>query len=204
MFATRMLNSRQEQILLNLKRFDYMTVKQLQQLHDLKSDSNAYRVMRQLEPYTSVFKDDGVNVYYLNKEGRGVVNSKKIRKKLTTAQHYLMRNDLYIYLGMPGTWQNEIRMKYDLNNEKITVVADAHYTSFSYPYKKHHIIEIDHTQKMKKNEIKIEKYRRLIQKGVFNGMPRLIWVTTTPYRKEVLSDLMEGLDYQIYLKEDLL
>ncbi len=203
MLATK-LNGRQEQILLSLKRFDYMTVKQLQRLHDLKSDSNAYRVIKQIEPFLSVFKDDGINVYYLNKDGRDAVNSNKIRKKLTTAQHYLMRNDLYIHLGKPGTWQNEIRMTYELNNEKITVVADAHYTSFSYPHKKHHIIEIDHLQKMNKNKIKMEKYRRLIQKGVFSGMPKLVWVTTTPYRREILSELMEGLEYQIYLREDLL
>ena len=197
------LNSRQEQILLSLKRFDYLTVKQMQKLHDLKSDSNAYRVIRQIDHYTSVFKDEGINVYYLNKNGREYVYSNKVRTKLTTASHYLMRNDLYIHLGMPGTWQNEIRMKYELNNEKITVVADAHYTSISIPQQKHHIIEIDHLQKMQKNKIKIEKYRRLIEKGVFKGMPRLVWVTTTPYRKKLLSELLDGLDYIVYLKEDL-
>lgn len=199
MLAT--LTSRQEKLLLSLKRFDYLTVKQMQQLHDLKSDSNAYRVIRQIEPFTSVFKDEGINVYYLNKHGREYVNSSKVRTKLTSAKHYLMRNDLYIHLGKPSSWRNEIRMKY---GEEINVIADAHYTTISYPQSKHHIIEIDHLQKMKKNEIKIEKYRRLIQKGVFKGMPHLIWVTTTPYRKQILSELMEGLEYEVFLKEDLL
>lgn len=193
-----MLSSRQEQILLSLKSFDYLTVKQLQQLHDLKSSRNAYRVIKQLEPYLNVFKDDGINVYYLNKKGREAVNSTKIRKKTTTVQHYLMRNDLYIHLGCPRSWRNEIRMKYESNKDKIILVADAHYTT-----NKHHLVEIDNTQKMSKNKVKIEKYRRLIEKGAFKGIPELIWVTTTSYRQSVLKELCDGLDCKVYLKEDL-
>lgn len=193
-----MLSQRQEQILLSLKRFDYMTVKQLQQLHDLKSNRNAYRVLKQLEPYLNTFKDDGINVYYLNKKGREAVNCSKVRKKTTTVQHYLMRNNLYIQLGKPNSWRNEIRMKYESGNDKITIVADAHYST-----NKHHLIEIDNVQKMNKNRIKIEKYRRLIEKGAFKGMPELIWVTNTPYRQELLQELCDGLDCKIYLKGDL-
>src|SRR5699024_4271562 len=79
-----MLNQRQEKLLLLLKRFDYLTIKQFQKLHDLKSIRNAYRVIKQLEPYVNVFKDNGTNVYYLNKVGREYVNSSKERTKITT------------------------------------------------------------------------------------------------------------------------
>lgn len=198
-----MLTERQEKILLSLKKFDYLTVKQFQKLHDLKSDRNAYRVINQLEPYMHVFKDDGTNVYYLNKKGREVVDSNKVRRKLTSAKHYLLRNDLYIYLGKPRSWQNEIRAKYEDNKERIIAVADAHYTTKSYPHSKHHLVEIDNTQKLSKNKIKIEKYRRLIEKGVFKGMPKLIWVTTTPYRQETLKDLCDGLDAEVFLNKDI-
>lgn len=199
-----MLNERQENLLLLLKRFDYLTVKQFQKLYDLKGERNAYRVIKQLEPFVNVFKEDGTNVYYLNKKGREYVNATKKRTKITTVKHYLMRNDLFIYLGKPSTWQNELMMFYRHGNTNIKIIADAYYTSISYPHKKHHIIEIDNTQKMKKNEIKIEKYRRLIEKGVFKGMPQLIWVTTTPYRQKVLSELCEGLDANIFLREELI
>lgn len=194
-----MLNSRGEQILLSLKEFDYMTVKQLQHLHDLKSDRNAYRVIKQLEQYLNHFVDDNRKVYYLNKKGRETVNSAKIRKKTTTAKHYLMRNDLYIQLGKPKSWSNEVRMRYKSNNNEIIIVADAYYRT-----NKHHLIEIDHTQKMQKNKIKIEKYRRLIEKGVFKGIPELIWVTTTKYRQSTLKELCDGLDCKVYLREDLI
>ena len=50
--------------------------------------------------FTKFFKDDGVNVYYLNKKGREYTNTNKVRRKLTSATHYLVRNDLYIHLGM--------------------------------------------------------------------------------------------------------
>jgi len=193
-----MLNERQEKILLSLKDCDYLTVKQIQRMHNLKSDSNAYRVIKRLEPYTHVFKEDGINVYYLNKNGREAMNCNKKRTKLTTVKHYLMRNDLYILKGCPKSWSNEVRMRYKSKENEITVVADAHCTS-----NKHHIIEIDHMQKMQKNKIKIEKYRRLIEKGVFKGMPELIWVTTTPYRQQALQELCDGLNFKVYLREDL-
>src|SRR5690625_4682079 len=139
-----MLNQRQEKLLLLLKRFDYLTMKQFQKLHDLKSSRNAYRVIKQLEPCVNVFKDDGVNVYYLNEKGREYVNSYKKRTKITTAKHYLLRNDLFIHSGKPSTWKNEIRMEYESDNKKITVVADAHYTTIAYTNNKLHIVEIDH------------------------------------------------------------
>src|SRR5699024_11393308 len=40
---------RKENILLSLKKLDYLTIKQLQKLHDLKSGRNAYRVMKRSE-----------------------------------------------------------------------------------------------------------------------------------------------------------
>lgn len=194
-----MLSERQTQILLSLKQFDYLNIKQMQKMHELKSYRNAHRVVCQLQLYMSVFKDDGTNVYYLNKRGRESVNATKIRRKLTTTKHYMMRNDLFIHLEMPDQWKSEIRIKYEKSNNKITVVADAHYIKNN----KHYIVEIDNQQTMKKNKIKIDKYRRLIEKGVFKGMPKFIWVTTTSYRQECLLELCEGLDVDVYLESDL-
>lgn len=186
--------TRQEEILLSLKHFDYLTVKQIQRLHDLGSDPNAYRVVSQLKPYVSIFRDEGVNVYYLNKKGREAVASDKMRKRTTTVKHYLMRNDLYIHLQCPKSWQNEVRITLD----KVTVVADAHFKS-----KRHYIVEIDNTQKMQKNRHKVERYRRLVEKGAFDGMPGLLWVTTSLFRKELLEELCDGLNALILLNSDI-
>lgn len=188
---------RQEQILLNLKKFDYLSTRQILQLNNLKSIGNAQRVMRQMRPFVNSFYD-GQNIYYLNDLGRERVNCNVIRKRISTAQHYLMRNDLYIHLNQPSNWKNEIRMISGQDKNKITVVADAHFIHNN----KHHIIEIDHTQKMKKNRAKIDKYRRLIERNSFNGMPTIHFVTTTAYRREMLLELCEGLDCKIYLRED--
>ncbi len=169
----------------------------MQKLHDLKSDRNARRVIQEMSRYLHHFYD-GQKIYYLNKEGREQVNCEVIRSKITTANHYLMRNDLYINCGQPETWRNEIKMVSGEGKSQITAVADAHFIKD----KKHHIIEIDNTQKMKKNVTKIDKYRRLIERNSFKGMPVIIWVTTTPHRQSVLKELCEGLDVLIYLNTD--
>lgn len=193
-----MLNERQEQMLLSLRRFDYMNIRQFQILHDLKSDRNAYRIIKQLEPYMNHFVEGGRKVFYLNKNGREAINGDKIRKKTTTAKHYIMRNDLYIHLGKPENWRNEIRIKYESDKDKIINVADAHFKT-----DRHYIVEIDNMQKMGKNRLKIDKYRRLVEKNVFKGMPGLIWVTTTAYRQAAIRDLCDGLDVMVFLNTDI-
>lgn len=161
--------------------------------------------MNRLKPYVRVFTDDGVNVYYLSKDGRDLTGSEKVRRKLTTAEHYILRMDLYLSLGCPDSWRNEVRISYvyDKHNpksRKIVVVCDAHYTTHD---GRHVCVEIDNSQKMNKNRAKIEKYRRLVEKGVFQGMPVLVWVTTTEYRRQLLAELCEGLDTTIYVKGEL-
>src|SRR5690625_343054 len=188
---------RKENILLSLKKHDYLTIKQLQKLHDLKSDRNAYRVMKQLDPYLNHFYE-GQNIYYLNSKGREVVSSEKVRKKITNVDHYLMRNDLYIELGCPGTWKNEIKIISRSKKGDVTVVSDAHFTNSN----RHSIVEIDNTQKMNKNRVKIDNYRRLIERNAFGGMPELIWVTSTEYRKRKLLELCDGLDVKVFLNTD--
>jgi hypothetical protein len=166
-------------------------------MHHLKSTRNANRVLKEMDPYLSSFYD-GQKIYYLNKEGRERVGSHIPRKKITTAQHYIMRNDLYIHYNRHVTWKNEIRMISGKDSNKITVVADAHFIHNN----KHHIVEIDNMQKMSKNSVKIAKYRRLIERNAFKGMPVLIWVTTSMHRQESLLNMCDGLDVRIFLNTD--
>lgn len=174
-----------------------MTRKQIQKIHDLKSVRNANRVLKEMERYLNSFYD-GQKIYFLNQEGRHLVNCSTIRKKVTTVQHYLMRNDLYIHYNQPTNWKNEIRMISGSDKNKIIVVADAYFTHNN----KHHIVEIDNLQKMNKNRTKIDKYRRLIERNSFKGMPSLIWSTTSAHRQESLLELCDGLDVKIYLSND--
>lgn len=180
-----------------MKKLDYLTRSQLQKLHDLKSDRNAQRILKEMEKYLSSFFV-GQNVYYLNKEGRERVNCDVIRKKTLNANHYLMRNDVYIAFGCPESWQSEIRIISQKGNNKITVVCDALFEANN----RTHIVEIDNTQTMKKNRAKIKKYRRLVERNVLGKNPKFIWVTTTSYRREKLLELCEGLDVDVYLSTD--
>jgi hypothetical protein len=183
---------KEEQILLSLKRLDYLNRSQLQRLHNLGNVRKTNRFLKNMDDYVSHFRD-GEKVYYLNNEGRVRVDCKKIRKKTPNVRHFLMRNDLYITLGRPTTWKNE--MKISIPNTEISIICDALYMK----EKKYHFIEIDNIQKMTNNKTKIEKYRKLADNDVFN----LIWVTTTEYRKKRLETMSEGLNVECFLWDDI-
>lgn len=179
-----------------MKKLNYLSRSQLQVLHDLGGARNASRIMKQMEQYVNCFRD-GENIYYLSNEGRQRVGAKKVCKKTIQARHYLMRNSIYIAYGQPSTWKNEIRLK--VPEEEVNVICDALFQRD----KRYHIVEVDHTQKMTKNRIKIEKYRRLIELGVFKGtIPKFIWITTTEYRRKQIAKLCDGLDVQIFTVSD--
>ncbi|MGQ4666545.1 replication-relaxation family protein [Metabacillus halosaccharovorans] len=187
---------REENILLSLKKLSYLSRSQLQVLHDLGSVRNASRIMQDLSDYVSSFRD-GENIYYLNKAGRERVNSKKVLKKTTQARHYLMRNSIYIAYGSPSTWKNEMSMGFkEIKNA--TIVCDAMFTQG----KTYYIVEVDHTQKMTKNRTKVEKYRKLLEYGLFEKPPKFIWITTTELRRKQLLELCKGLDVQVFTVKD--
>lgn len=153
-----------------------------------------------MEEYLSVFRD-GENVYYLNNKGKSIVNCEKIRKKTGNVHHYIMRNYLYIAFGCPFTWENEIRFKSMGKTKKdtITCVADAIFKEGD----RFVIIEVDNTQTMKKNQLKIEKYRMLKDRGTFGMIaPKFIWITKTDYRRTELMNLSKGLQTQVFTLSD--
>lgn len=165
-------------------------------MHDLGSARNASRIMQNLSDYVSCFRD-GENIYYLNKEGRERVNAKKAVKKSTTARHYIMRNSIYIAYGCPENWKNEMKLGFkEVKNS--TLVCDALFVDNG----RHHIVEVDHTQKMIKNKSKIEKYRKLIEFDYFKKPPFFIWITTTELRRKQLIELCEGLEIQVFTVND--
>ncbi|MFJ8531585.1 replication-relaxation family protein [Bacillus sp. NPDC094106] len=171
-----------------------MTRKQIQVLHNLGEDRNASRVMKDLEEYVSSFRDSE-KVYYLNKEGRERIGSKKVLKRSNQFRHYIMRNDIYIAYGCPGTWKQEVRM-----NVKgiVSVIEDALFSEDG----RYHILEIDHEQKMSANRVKMQKYRKLIDCNLFDKPLKFTWYTCTEYRRNQLKKFCEGLDCNIFTVTD--
>jgi hypothetical protein len=184
---------REEEILLSLKKCDYLSRSQIQRMHRLGSDRNARKVLSNMSDYVSSFRDSE-KVYYLNAEGRERVECNKVRKKSVQVGHYLMRNQLYIHLGQPAEWKNEVKLGFEGIG---FVIADSFYDKSNVFY----AVEIDHTQKMTKNRSKIDKYKAIIKHA--NFPIRLIWLTTTDYRKKQLEKLCEGLDVEVYVIDDI-
>ncbi|WP_409276375.1 replication-relaxation family protein (plasmid) [Neobacillus sp. SCS-31] len=185
-----------------MKKLDFLTRGQIQSIHKLKSDRNAQRVLKQMEEYLNVIRS-GENIYYLNAAGRSLVNCDKVRKSTGNVQHYIMRNYLYIAYSCPQSWDNEIRITSEGKSKKdtVTCVADAVFKRGDF----YTVIEVDNTQTMKKNQVKIQKYRTLKDRFTFGPVaPKFVWITTTENRRKELIKLNEdkGLVAEVFTLTD--
>lgn len=194
------LSEREEQILLLLKKFDYMTRDQLRYYFGLKSIRNTNRVLKELDYYLSSVRDGYQSIYYLNANGREYVGCDKVRKKTGRVQHSIMRNEFYFYNNCPSNWENEIKVSDGLNS----VIVDAMYSKVGIT----HFLEVDHLQSMKENRAKIERYKALYENGALelslNHLPTLVWVTTTELRRMQLKEACEGLPVvQVFIYDEI-
>lgn len=193
------MNERQERILLSLKKLDYLNRNQLNEIHRLGSIRNTNRILQTLSPFLTAYRENESTIYFLNKEGREYVNSQKERKKNKFVPHVLMRNDFYIFSGFPHDWRNEIKV----SDNEYTVICDAVYHKES----KYHFLEVDSLQKMKANRAKIAQYKGLFANKTihehFGYFPKLVWLTTTEFRKKQLIELCKGLPYAVYTINDI-
>src|SRR5690625_1040176 len=128
---------RQEKILLNLSNLNFATREQLQVTNDLKGDRNAHRILFEME------KDKLINsvryekkIYYLSNRGGERIGKSNPRIKRNQIQHTLMRNDLYIKLGMPKSWKKEAPI---VINDEIVLISDARFKRGN----QYHFVEID-------------------------------------------------------------
>lgn len=185
--------------MLSLKKLDYLNRDQLSKIHRLGKVRNTNRILKDLSPYLSCFRDEYSTIYYLNKEGREYVNSNKIRKKNSFVGHVIMRNDFYIYMGYPSDWKNEVKIK----DGEFQVICDAWFRRND----RYHFLEVDCTQKMKENRKKVEQYKGLLRNGAiekhFGYFPRLIWLTTTELRRKQLTELCKDLPSEVYTINDI-
>lgn len=184
-----------------MKRLDYLSRSQLQRMHDLSGDRNARRILSNMKPLLASFRGEtGENIYYLNKSGRERVGCEIVRQKTAQANHFLMRNDVFIHYAGNEDWKNE--MKFTVEGV-VTVIPDAY---FRYNQRRH-FLEVDHLQHMVKNREKVERYKKLFETGVFQQklkyFPRLVWVTMTEGRRRQLAEWCNGLDVVVHLWDDI-
>jgi len=194
----RALTDREERILLLLKSFDYLTRDQLNNYFKLGTIRNTNRILKELSDYLASFRDGYQSVYYLNKNGREYVESSKVRKKSNQIEHYLMRNEFWLFCNCPTDWKNEVK----ISNGKVSIVADAMYSVGGLQ----HFLEVDNKQTMKENRAKIKRYKDLMNSIALKvgHFPVIVWLTTTQLRRKQLEDACKDLpQFRVYLINEI-
>ena len=195
---TKALTHREERILLLLKSFDYLTRDQLNNYFKLGTIRNTNRILKELSDYLASFRDGYQSVYYLNKNGREYVESSKVRKKSNQIEHYLMRNEFWLFCNCPTDWKNEVK----ISNGKVSIVADAMYSVGGLQ----HFLEVDNKQTMKENRAKIKRYKDLMNSIALKvgHFPVIVWLTTTQLRRKQLEDACKDLpQFRVYLINEI-
>lgn len=186
----RHLSQREENILLLLKKFDFMTRDQLNSYFRFGTVRNTNYVLKEIAPYLSKIRDGYQTIYYLSKLGKSYVDCEKVRKKGGQVNHAIMRNDMWLFHDCPKDWKNEIKV----SDGHATVVVDAMFTD---NWDRKHFLEVDNTQKMKENRDKIKRYKELFRNGLIEEklghFPSIVWLTTTEHRRKQLKEECEGL-----------
>lgn len=188
--------SRQEAILSSLIDLTYATSDQMRIILHLGSDRNARRILFDME-------NDGLirsirearKIYYVTNKGSDSIGRGNTRLKRSEVDHALMRNNLYIRLGMPSDWTKEAKI---VINGEVTLISDARFLHAG----KYYFVEIDRAQSMRKNSDKIKRYADVFMtiKNTHGYTPQLIWYTLSDVRKERLAGVCnkEGIRYKIY------
>lgn len=191
------LSQRNEQILLLLKKFDFLTRDQICSYFKLGTNRNANKVLYRLSDYLTSIRIGYQSIYYLNKNGREYVDCEKVRKKGGHVQHVVMRNEIWLHFKCPKDWRNEVK----ISDEKTSVVADAVFTRNGF----YHFLEVDNLQSMKENRAKINRYKQLLDSLVkqFGYFPTLVWLTTTEHRRKQLESACNCLNFKVFTISDI-
>lgn len=191
------LSQRNEQILLLLKKFDFLTRDQICSYFNLGTNRNANKILYRLSDYLTSIRIGYQSIYYLNKNGREYVDCEKVRKKGGHVQHVVMRNEIWLHFKCPKDWRNEVK----ISDEKTSVIADAVFTRNGF----YHFLEVDNLQSMKENRAKINRYKELLDSLVkqFGYFPTLVWLTTTEHRRKQLESACNGLNFKVFTINDI-
>lgn len=144
------------------------------------------------------------NVYYLNKVGCDYMGVVEERRWVQSVEHYLMRNDVLIYHGLPDLdceIEAEIMLGSGLTQKILR--ADAYFVKNGL----HYFLEVDRTQKMLENRKKIELYKELnpYLKYKYGTHPYIIFYTHSHIRQQKLLSWCKELEVKcsVYTKDDL-
>ncbi len=147
-----------------------------------------------MSKYLSSYRHGLEKVYYLNKTGRDQVGCEVVRKKTPQVQHFLLRNQLWIHLKRPSSWENEVKIK---ATENMYIICDAKYERKGVLK----FVEVDVSQKMIVNKRKIDKYKKIQE---MSGVRfELLWITELEGRKSRLEELMKDMPGQVYTLNEI-
>lgn len=146
-----------------------------------------------MSEYLGSFRNDLEKVYYLNKRGREYVGCNIARSKTQNVGHFLTRNQLYVHLKQPRTWQNEMKIKAG----DLCVTCDAKFEDNGVPV----FVEVDCQQQMNVNKQKADKYRQIKEMTGFNF--QLVWVTEIESRQDKLRELSFGIPGRVYTLSEI-
>ena len=193
----KQLSNRDEQILLLLKKFDFLTRDQLNRYFKLGKKRNTNRVLHNLSHYLSTIRDGYETIYYLNANGREYVDCDKVRRKTNRVQHTVMRNEFWLFYKCPVDWKNEVK----ISDGTTTIIVDGMFSRNGFKY----FLEVDNLQTMKENRDKIKRYKKLMEGIVssFGYYPTLVWLTTTEHRRKQLETSCDGLKCKVYTVNDI-
>ena len=184
----------------------FVSRSQLQEIHALKSDRNALKVLGSMKdwlhckPSPERFNE---NIYYLNKEGSEMIGEPEERRWVQSVEHYLMRNDLYIHYGKPEPFHVEPEIALATIGTQKIIRPDAYFIKDDI----HYFLEVDRTQKMLENKKKIESYAELnpYLSAKYNTQMRIVFYTSSRVRQSKLSSWCKehGVVCSVYTKDDL-
>lgn len=193
----KQLSSRDEQLLLLLQKFDFLTRDQLSDYFNLGQKRNTNRILQNLSEYLSSYREGYDTIYYLNKAGRIYVRCNKHRRVGGHVQHTIMRNQFWLFYKCPNDWKNEVKISDGTTN----IIADGIFTRNGFQ----HYLEVDNLQTMKQNREKIKRYKLLID-NIFQQIgyyPTVVWLTTTELRRKQLIESCGGIKCKVYTLEDI-
>lgn len=185
-----------------LQKMKFATREHLQSIAELHlgTNRNALKVLGEMKELIHSRNHKGKNVYYLARKGADIIGVEDIPQWSLQIDHYLLRNDMYVYFQCPLDWGTEVKLelKPAIGEPKI-LIADAVFSLNG----RDHFLEVDRTQSMVENKKKIDYYAQVHH--LLTNQPELIFYTTTPTRRETLTKLCKekNLNFKIYTKEDL-
>lgn len=185
---------RQMKILCLIKRLRFATQRHLMCVIDMGGVRNANRILNEMKRYLSVYIYKKEKVYYLNREGRAMLDDAEKVVPSIRMGHHMMRNEAWLHCYCPDDWVIEKQLRYTKGGKELYIMTDAAYTS----ERVLHCVEVDRTQAMRKNEEKIKRYAEYgeLYKRKTGKVLVVRFFTITSYRKERLEQLTDK--YHVY------